>query len=505
MPTPRRIITFGVIVYIVFFSSYTVLRHYSYLTSAYDLGIFMQSLWTASHGAGFFFNTPEWEDIGTFSHFGVHNSPILIPLAVLYRVFPYAETLLIVQSIFLGFGALALFKFASLVLDEKRASYLSLMYLTNPLIHGINQFDFHPVSLAVPFIFLIPYYYETGQWKKMALMALIVLSVKEDAGLILISLGMLFLLRKHQRQNNLIGVDIALILAGIAWIALSVFVVIPHFSGVYPYFANPRLQRYAPGSFHLDYAVVFVTVTLFSLAFLPILNIRYFFPSLPLWLELLLSKSITMLLVGFQYPYMLAPYLFISSAYGLSELKETPISRFLRVSPKKLLRNALVLSVVSMLLFSPSIHLISNKYFRGIPFYMLLGIRESKEGYLYVLDNVTALVASTPCPVTTQIKLFPHHLANRKNTYVLKTPPGSSYIENGSIVLLAKGLSDYGPSVRVLNDANVTRNKVYYILEIDSVIKSCAYMNSSEFYECIDQKVETVVRKCLEGPHNEFE
>ena len=320
-----------IVTYITFFSIYSLFRHWSYLSTGYDLGIFMQSLWSTIHNQGFFFNTGEWQDIGTYSHFGVHNQPILFLLLPIYKILPYAETLLILQTIALGFGAATLFKFAKHVLnDDRRAFYLSLMYLFNPLIQGINIFDFHPVSLAVPFIFLIPYYFEKREYIKTTIFSLVVLSVKEDSGLILTSIGLMFLLMKHRikelsnprKWRKIIiknKIPTLLILLGIFWIILSLFVIIPHYNGgKYPYFDDKRLDRYG-GEVYWDNAIAYFLITMLSISFLPLWDIQLFSASALLWLEVLLSNKPEMVSLGHQYPYMLIPMLLILSVYNLKK------------------------------------------------------------------------------------------------------------------------------------------------------------------------------------------
>ncbi len=509
----QRYLGFAVMVYIVFFSTYSLLRHYSYLSSGYDLGIFMQSLWTIAHGEGFFFNTGEWEDIGTFSHFGVHNSPILIPLVPLYKMFPYAETLLILQTIALGFGALALFKFAKTLIGERTAFYLSLMYLSNPLIHGINRFDFHPVSLVVPLIFLIPYYYEKREYAKMVFIASIVLTAKEDAGLILISLGWFFIVRKYGLKNSLnikhifknfndLKWEMTLGFLGAMWILLSIFVVIPHFNGgYYPYFDGTKLHRYTLTGIHVDYVIAFTFITLGSIAFMPLLNLEYATTSLPLWLELVPSKKPEMLIIGYQYPYMLVPFLFIISVYNLKNLMSIKLIIETRLKKEAIvltIRKALAISVVAMILFSPVFHIIKGPYIQGITFYNLVKIKKEWEPYFSVLDNVTEAISLSPCPVSTQDNLFPH-LADRNNTYYLLTPFHSSYIPNNSIVLLARSLPDYKVTVKALRNSTLTANKTYFVLDVNTIILDCynrTENNTEEFKACIMNYTKRIIQEC---------
>jgi len=515
----QKLLGIAIITYIVFFGIYSTLRHYAYVTNAYDLGIFMQSLWTTSHNQGFFFNTPEWEDLGVYSHFGVHNSPILFVLVPVYQKLPYAETLLILQTIALGLGALILFKFGKMIIGEHKAFYLAIIYLANPLIQGINQFDFHPVSLIVPIIFLIPYYYEKRNYFKMTLVSLLVLTAKEDAGLILISLGAFFIIKKCKIHSlvtpkilfqNLheIRWEASLIVLGIIWILISLFLIIPHYSGgVYPYLHDSRVQRYSTSisDLHIDYIVVFFLISILSVMFIPLAKPEYFITSLPLWIELILpAKTTNMVTVGYQYPYMLAPFLFILSTYTLSENTPTLITTKVikhKIKTKVTIKKAAIFSFIFMLLISPPFQIVSIPYIRGVPIYELAEVYEKWSPYFQVLDNITTTISNSNCPISTQNTIFPH-LSNRNNTYVLITCFRAIYLPNDSILLLASSLPDYEFTEMALRNSTIIANKTYYTLNINTAILKCYAQtgeNTKEFKSCIANYTSNIIQECEEA------
>lgn len=502
---------FVVFGYILFFSIYSILRHYSYLSTGYDLGIFMQSLWTTANGHGFFFNTGEWQDIGTYSHFGVHNQPILFLLVSIYKMFPHAETLLILQTIALALGAMTLFKFAKFILkNEKRAFYISLIYLVNPLIHGINRFDFHPVSIAVPFIFLISYYLEKQEYFKMIVISLIVLSVKEDSGLIFISLGLMYLLMKY-KVRELINprkwreiilndkIPILLVILGFLWIILSLFVVIPHYNGGgYPYMNDGKLDRYG-GRIYMDNIIVYPCIAILSTGFLPLLDTHLFLASIFLWLEIFLSNKPEMIRIGTHYPYMLIPMLLIISVYNLRRIKNAEIvirkvndTKHISISLKKIAG----VSIISMLLFSPAFHVIElPQYIRGMPVQKLVPLYIKGKPYLDILDEVTRTLAQTNCTIVTQNMLFPH-FANRENTYYIVTPFKSVYIPNNSIVIIDAVLPDYRISAKYLKNYTIAYHVNFRLINTTNLILECAEENSENVTTCIIKRLKNITREC---------
>lgn len=337
-------VVFTGILIVYSFSRIIVLNHIG--IHDIDLKIFSQSLNITVHGKGFFFNEWEWQHWKAWSHFGTHNSPILFLLLPIYALFPLPYTLVLLQDLVVPLSVLALFKFSKYVLkDEKKAVIISVAFLLNPITHGIVRYEFRPEVIAVPLMFLFAYYIAKNETKKSLLVAILILSVKEDAGLFLIAYSIFEILSKKGfnvrtwlEERRALGFAIL----GLSWILLSVFVIIPHFnmSHRYVYFmlytptGNNRLFVFA-------IALAKLTILFFSIAFIPLKRPAYWIPLLFLWSENAFSSRLEQAMIGFQYDYQLLPMAFIVTVYALSEYES--------INPKKLLAT----SIITMLLFSP--------------------------------------------------------------------------------------------------------------------------------------------------------
>ncbi|ASJ00855.1 DUF2079 domain-containing protein [Thermococcus gorgonarius] len=315
-----------------------------------DLVIFEESLKTTLSGEGFFFNHWEWNHWRAWSHFGTHNSPILFLLLPVYALFPSEYTLMILQDLMVPLSAFALFSFARKVLgDEEKALAVSIAFLLNPLTHAIVRYDFRPDVLAVPFMFLFASYAAEGKTKKQLLAALLILSVKEDAGLFLVAYSIFEVLSKHGfNVKGWLGEKkvIGFALLGLVWIAVSIFLVIPNFNESHEYFYFMLYQPGGDRGIILLVALAKLTVLMLSLAFLPLKKPAYWLPLAFLWSENAFAKRLEQAAIGFQYDYQLLPMAFIVLVYALRE-NDTPRTTHL-----------LVASLLSMLLFSPSFGLI---------------------------------------------------------------------------------------------------------------------------------------------------
>ena len=129
---PQHLVWIFIISYTIFFSWYSILKHYAFLTTAFDLGIFDQALWSTLHGK-FLYTTLHGEEASvTFAH---HFQPILLLILPIYAVYQSPETLLVLQSFFLALGALPIYWIARKKLNELAGLVFSASYLLYPALH----------------------------------------------------------------------------------------------------------------------------------------------------------------------------------------------------------------------------------------------------------------------------------------------------------------------------------------------------------------------------------
>jgi uncharacterized membrane protein len=216
----------------------TVLRYDSFKATAFDLGNYDQAIWNTIHGH-LFVVTNQGEDwYGPPTRLGMHFEPILLPLSLLYLLFPDPRTLLIVQTLALAAGALPVF-----LLTRKFVPKLPLVapamaagYLLNSSVIGLNIFDFHPVSLATPLLLYAMLALSNRRNGWFLLACLLAAACKEDVPFAIALLGLLVIWKYKQPR-----LGIFLFVAGMCWGIIAFKVIIPHF---YPG-GNNYLYRYA--------------------------------------------------------------------------------------------------------------------------------------------------------------------------------------------------------------------------------------------------------------------
>ena len=145
----------AVVGYAVIFSYLTLVRYAAFEARALDMGNLNQAIWNTAYGNWFHLtNQP-----GTVNRLSLHVEPILLPIALLYRLYPAPPLLLVLQSVVVALGALPLFALAQYKLgNEWMALVFAIVYLFNPTIQAANWLEFHPITLAPTFLLAAFYY-----------------------------------------------------------------------------------------------------------------------------------------------------------------------------------------------------------------------------------------------------------------------------------------------------------------------------------------------------------
>ncbi|ASJ10554.1 hypothetical protein A3L12_04200 [Thermococcus sp. P6] len=377
-------------------------RYDSFGYRSLDLGIFTQSLASTLKGR-FFYNTVEYQWHGVTSHFGAHNQPILFLLLPLYALFPSPKTLLTVQSLALASSIYLAFELAENEVGEERALALTVLYALNSSLLGIGIFEFHPVSLAVPLLLLGVIMWRRGRKLGFLLISLLLLSVKEDTALGVLSLAAYEILRstgtiKERLEKNRMLIGIALL--SLVWLFLGIKLFIPHFrTGGYIYAG-------LYDGFKLDSRkLLYFMVVNLTFGLLPLLRPENtVLLALP-WAESLLSVRGTQTMIGFHYAYMIVPLSFIASV-------DTVKGRDL----KDVLTPLLIAGILTSMATYPitSSPLLQNRY---VVYAHTIDRPDERDATIWKIINV---LKNSNCSIYTQPEFYPP-LAGRLDVYLGST------------------------------------------------------------------------------------
>jgi len=353
-----------VLIYASLFSYVTILRYYSFRTTGWDLGIAMQILWNTMHGRPFYY-TYELSTVPSGNFLALHFAPIFIFLVPLYALAPRAETLLILQSLVLGLGAIPLYLLAKRVLGSRVAALLiATTYLLYPPLHGVNWFDFH-VEAFIPFLIISLYYFiETRKIPLIYLFTILSLMTITFTPVIIATI-MICGLIETRRDTKLRKHILILLVTSIAYFYLAIK--ISNALAGTQYTRSFELQMWDRWGSYLGEIIINVLthpldaimymatpwdkilypiVLLAPMLFLPVFAPLKFIPALAWIIPAMLSKSPpfgTYLGIYDQYPSFVIGQLFVATIYTLKKLADN--KRLVATFAKRLVLVTLILSV----------------------------------------------------------------------------------------------------------------------------------------------------------------
>jgi uncharacterized membrane protein len=220
---PRQVLWIAAATYAVGFSSLSVLRHRAFSTGRFDLGNMVQAVWASAHGHPLAVTDLRGDQV---SRLGAHVDPILVLFAPLWWVWPSPNMLLVVQAAAIAAGAFPVFWLAAKHLGSDRAALgFALAYLLYPALQWMTLSEFHPVALATPLLLYALWYLDEDRLLAFGVFALLAALTKEHVPLVIAGLGIWYALSRRR-----VGTGAAIAIAGVAWTALALLVVVPHFN-----------------------------------------------------------------------------------------------------------------------------------------------------------------------------------------------------------------------------------------------------------------------------------
>lgn len=172
----------------------SIVRMYSFNSSTFDFGLFAQMY--ESMATDLTQNTTLERNV-LLSHFAVHFSPAYYLLLPFYMIFRRPEFLLTAQAAVCFSGVIPIL----LICKKQRFDGLltiiiSGVFLCYPAFTGACFYDFHENFFLVPFILWLLYFLDKNSLVGTVIFGLLMLSVKEDAGLYVIFIALYALFNK---------------------------------------------------------------------------------------------------------------------------------------------------------------------------------------------------------------------------------------------------------------------------------------------------------------------
>lgn len=197
--------------------AYSWLQWRSFAIRSWDLGIFTQLARDYAH-----FQAPIVSIKGHgYNLLGDHFHPILVVLGPVYRLFPSAFTLLVVQNLLFAASAAVVGHLAIKRLGRIPGACVGIGYALSWGLQSAVDSQFHEIAFAVPMLALSLSALLAEKWRQAWIWAALLVFVKEDLGLTVFMVGLVM----AHRSRRPAGLWLAA--WGVAWFVLTTQVILP--------------------------------------------------------------------------------------------------------------------------------------------------------------------------------------------------------------------------------------------------------------------------------------
>ncbi len=326
----------------LFVGTWLFCRVRTFSTPTYDFGIFAQ-MFHNMRTTGLPMTTVERD--GLLSHFAVHVSPIYYLMLPVYWIFPFPETLQLLQAAILALAVIPMWKLGKHHgLTDWQNLLLCVLLLLYPALSGGTSYDLHENCFLVPLVLWLFYGLDRKHTGIIAVSAILTLCVKEDAAVYVaviglwVSLSTLLKAGKKDRYRLISGA--VLLVVALGWFLAVTSYLANHGDGVMTYRYKNFMYDGSGSLTTVIKAVVmnpmkafyecldkeklpFIALTLLPLLGLPLITRRYerYLLLIPYLLVNLMTDYKYQYDVFFQYVYGPMAFLFYLTLVNLADLK----------------------------------------------------------------------------------------------------------------------------------------------------------------------------------------
>ena len=413
-----------------FFSRISLNNHHALHTSVIDLGYYDNIFWQSAHG-----HPLACSFIKAGYHGSAHFDPLLVVLSPLHYLYPRAEMLLVLQSVWLGAGVVPLYLIAHRRLESRLAAVaLAAMYAMYPALHGANMYEFHSLTLLTPVALTLLYFLEAGDHRGYWLVLFPMLLVREDVSLFTCTIGAYSILSRRPRGARLGWITILICLVYFAIVkrffmtSSDIFNsgkdsvsfayyyedLIPNHNGAKGFLISLVTNPIFVLKTALAEAKILYLVTLFlPLCFLPVFaRTGRLLLAYGLFFCLLATRT-AVFSVHFQYSSLLIPIVFALTPIALRQIEDGPLVRAAGLDGARYWRALLAAGFAASLLVSWKFGgILENATFRG----GFVGVARSlspkeQETFAWMREQIGQMPASASVGTTNRIGA---HVADRR-------------------------------------------------------------------------------------------
>jgi len=205
------------IIFFVLTSAFMLHRFYSFYHSysSFDQGIFNQVFWNGIHGRFFESSLSSYLSSAVlhdgnlptvfYHRLGQHFTPALLLWLPIYALFPSSPTLLVLQAALMSAAGLVLYALARVYLTPQLSTLITVSFYAANVVIGPTLANFHDSCQLPLYMFGLLLALEKRWWWLFAGLAVLLLGVREDSGILLFSVGFyLVLSRRYPRLGLMV-------------------------------------------------------------------------------------------------------------------------------------------------------------------------------------------------------------------------------------------------------------------------------------------------------------
>lgn len=437
--------------YGAFFSWLSITNHHALNTRTTDLGYYDNIFWQSIHGRPL-----ACSFIKAGYHGSAHFDPLLVVLSPLYLIYPRAEMLLVLQSVWLGAGVLPLYLLAHHKLGRRLpALAIAAMYAMYPALHGANMYEFHSLTLLSPIVLWLLYFLETRAYRAYFITLIPALLCREDAALLMCFVGAYAI---YTREPKMVRTGWLTILASLVYFAIvkrffmtsaDIFMsgkdsysfayyyedLIPNHNGIggllVSLLTNPV---FVLRTVFAEAKLMYLLVLFVPLLFLPFVAKPGRVLMLYGLLFCLLASRTAVFSPAFQYSSVLLPMAFALTPEALRQIRDGRVAAAAHLDGPRLARALSVAAFAASVLVSWKFGgVVDNAFFRGGFVRVARSVTEAQQAtYDWIREQADAIPPDASVGTTNRLGA---HVSNRRHAYFYpeKTNVDYLFIDEGEL------------------------------------------------------------------------
>ena len=143
---------------------------------------------------------------GTENYFSVHFVPLIYLLAAPFKIWPYGETIIVLNFLLMISSAIPLYKLSQSYNKDKRfALFMVVVLLWYPTFQYTVLYEFEMLRFSIPIILWMLYFWQKRNMFAYYFFAVLAVLVREEVGLTIMMFGFYLIFVEKQRRTGIIS------------------------------------------------------------------------------------------------------------------------------------------------------------------------------------------------------------------------------------------------------------------------------------------------------------